>query len=130
MLASLSREVIEIIKKSLDRYFESLSKLSTQEGLSELTKTDLKNECKLLVEVQSQVEIKTQSPPPYLSLRDNPVYNRVICSALKCYREDLDKSKSNISSLYKADIPLTLTHNELQLVNEALQMIIDSPVRT
>ena len=44
MSVSLSQEQIGFIKKSLNRYFETLTKLSMQEELVELTKTDLKNE--------------------------------------------------------------------------------------
>jgi hypothetical protein len=121
MSVSLSRE--EIIKKSLARYFETLTKLSMQEELVELTKTDLKNEILILLEVQSQVEIKTQNPQSYLSSPNNPKYNRVIHSALHSYREALEASIENITSLSNANIPLILTNADLQLVNEALEKI-------
>jgi hypothetical protein len=50
---------------------------------------------------------------------NNPKYNKVIYSALKCYREDLEKSMKTITSLYNADIPLTLTDEELRLVKRS-----------
>ena len=75
------------------------------------------------MEVKSQVEIKTQSPPPYLSSPNNPKYNRVIHSALHSYREALEASIENIASLSNAKIPLILTKADLQLVNEALEKI-------
>ena len=75
------------------------------------------------MEVKSQVEIKTQSPPPYLSSPNNPKYNRVIHSALHSYRGALEASIENIASLSNAKIPLILTKADLQLVNEALEKI-------
>ena len=115
----------EIIKKSLIYYFEALVKFSAEEELPKITKIDLLNECITIGKVRDEVgSLKQPAEDSYSYRLDNLEYNRVVCSALKCYLRDLEESTEKISGLYDdAKIPLSLTNTDLQLVNEALDKI-------
>jgi septation ring formation regulator EzrA len=105
-----------------------LVKFSFEDDLPDLAKEDLMNENVAIGKAKNELERPPKEPikDSYSYALNNPGYNRVICSALKCYLKDLEKSMEKISGLYDdAKIPLSLTHADLQLVKEALTKIPD-----
>lgn len=127
----LNQEEMQIVKKSLIHYFEILVKLSAEEVLPEITKTDLMNECTTLGKIRDKVETKTSNQPPYLLMLDNHEYNRVICSALKCYIKDLERSMEKTNGLYgEKVIPFNSTAKEIELVKQTQQQIQEGSPNT
>jgi hypothetical protein len=116
----------DIIKKSLVYYFQTLVKLSNEVELTEISKVDLLNECRIIAMARDEMERFKDPTQSYTYKLDIQEYNRAICSALKCYLKDLEKSMEKISGVHDdAKIPLSLTNTDLQLVNEALTKIPD-----
>jgi len=120
----LSQANIDIIKKSLVYYFETLIKFSGEEELSKITKIDLLNECMIIGKARNELENPSNQSEisPYSYWLNIPEYDRVICSALNCYARDLKKFTENISR-FNAKVPLGFTDKQLQLVTEALKKI-------
>ena len=118
---------IDIIKKSLVYYFDTLVKFSAEEALPEITKIDLLSECKTIAKARDELESPPKEPitNSYSYALNNSEFNQVICSALNSYHEDLTKSMKTISSLCNVNIPLRSTDKDLQLVQEALAKIPD-----
>jgi hypothetical protein len=118
----------DIITKSLVYYSKMLVKFSFENDLPDVAKVDLINECVIIGKARNELETPPKEPikDSYSYALNNPGYNRVICSGLKCYLKDLEKSMEKISGLCDdAKIPLSLTNTELQLVKEALTKIPD-----
>ena len=93
-------------------------------ALPEVMKTDLKNECLALIQIQSLVEPKTSDNNPYLLLPTNPEYNKVICSALNSDKKDLQRPIEKISDLYGDKvIPFNSTTTEIELIQAAMEKI-------
>ena len=118
---------IDIIKKSLVYYFDTLVKFSAEEALPEITKIDLLSECKTIAkaEMNWKVPPRSLSQIPILMRLIIPNLTKSYVRALNSYHEDLTKSMKTISSLCNVNIPLRSTDKDLQLVQEALAKIPD-----
>ena len=124
----LSRADQDIIIKSLVYYLKTLLKFSFEDDLPDVAKEDLMNESVAIGKAKNELESPPKEPikDSYTYALNNTGYNRIICSALKCYLNDLEKSMEKISGLYDdAKIPLSLTNTDLELVKEALTKIPD-----
>lgn len=116
----------DIIKKSLVYYSNKVVNFSRVDGLPDIAKKDLMAEYGAIEKAKNELESPPKQPAEnsYSHRLDNREYSRVICSALKCYLSDLEKSMAKISELYEgAKIPFSLTNTDLQLVKEALTKI-------
>lgn len=124
---TITSEHKEIIIKSLDYYLETLVKLSAEQ-LAEITKVDLLNEYKRIANAREEMESHKVPEQSYRYNLDVPAYNRVICSALKCYLNDLEKSISEIDKLCgDMTVPLILTTKVRKLAKESLDEISKHP---
>ena len=115
---SVSEDSKIIILKSLQHYSDIPASLLAKEAMPEIVKFDLNNEYAKLYKVQRIVQTKgifqkILEGHSVLEIKDNV---KVVCSALTCYIKDLERSISEIDTIYgDKTIPLEFTIKDKQL---------------
>lgn len=118
----------DIIEKTLIHYLEALTREFSQGSLPETAKIDLMNEYACIEKVRDEMDYKQRNAEEYSKSYayqlNNEVYNRVICSALNYYIQELKDSKEKIRK-YHAKIPMDSIEKDLTLANAALDEIMN-----
>jgi Glu-tRNA(Gln) amidotransferase subunit E-like FAD-binding protein len=123
---SVSEDRKIIILKSLQHYSDIVASLLAEKGIPEIVKFDLNNEYVKLYKVQSIVQTKGISQKineshSVLEIGENA---KVVCSALTSYIKDLERSISEIDSLYgDKTIPLDFAIKDKQLAKETFDEV-------
>jgi hypothetical protein len=113
----------DIIRKTLVHYFNALSKQFSAEGLPETVRVDLMKEYAMVGKARDEMNYKPRNKKDfhesYAYGLNNDDYNRVICSALNYYIQELKDSKEKIRK-YHTKIPMDSIEKDLILANAAL----------
>jgi len=116
----------EIIRKTLVHYFNALIKQYSAEDLPEIVRVDLMKEYTLVGKARDEMDYKPRNEKEfhesYAYGLNNDEYNRVICSALNYYIQELKDSKKKIRK-YHTKIPMDSIQKDLILAKEALDKI-------
>jgi hypothetical protein len=117
-----------VILKSLQHYSDILASLLAEDTLPEIVKFDLNNEYAKLYKVQSIVQtqgiFQKINEDKSLSVLEIEEYANVIYSGLISYIKDLERSVSELDSLYgEKTIPLDFANKDIQLAKETLALI-------
>jgi hypothetical protein len=117
-----------VVLKSLQHYSDILASLLAEESLPEIVKFDLNNESAKLYKVQSIVQtqgiFQKINKDKSLSVLEIEEYANVIYSGLISYIKDLERSVSELDSLYgEKTIPLDFANKDIQLAKETLALI-------
>ena len=117
-----------VILKSLQHYSDILASLLAEDTLPEIVKFDLNNEYAKLYKVQSIVQTQGIFQKIYedksLSVLEIEEHANVIYSGLISYIKDLERSVSELDSLYgQKTIPLDFANVDIQLAKETLALI-------
>jgi hypothetical protein len=117
-----------VVLKSLQHYSDILASLLAEESLPEIVKFDLNNEYAKLYKVQSIVQtqgiFQKINKDKSLSVLEIEEYANVIYSGLISYIKDLERSVSELDSLYgEKTIPLDFANKDIQLAKETLALI-------
>ena len=117
-----------VILKSLQHYSDILASLLAEDSLPEIVKFDLNNEYAKLYKVQSIVQtqgiFQKINEDKSLSVLEIEEHANVIHSGLISYIKDLERSVSELDSLYgEKTIPLDFANKDIQLAKETLALI-------
>ena len=117
-----------VILKSLQHYSDILASLLAEDSLPEIVKFDLNNEYAKLYKVQSIVQtqgiFQKINEDRSLSVLEIEEHANVIYSGLISYIKDLERSVSELDSLYgEKTIPLDFAKKDIQLAKETLALI-------
>jgi hypothetical protein len=117
-----------VILKSLQHYSDILASLLAEDSLPEIVKFDLNNEYAKLYKVQSIVQtqgiFQKINEDKSLSVLEIEEHAKVIYSGLISYIKDLERSVSELNSLYGQEtLPLDFANKDIQLAKETLALI-------
>jgi hypothetical protein len=114
---------MEIVTRSLLKYFRRLTRSEPDEELSDIAMLDILKKCtdvgKVIEAFESSFTTNREAYYPHMFHIDE--YNSVIFEALKNYSDELKESKKLLSDKY--GIPVTAVNNEIELINSTEKII-------